>query len=256
MYLVGHNGSGIIQTCYSSCGAPLPLVDFVEGGLVGYNESGTISSSFWDTTISGQNTGGGGIGKTTLEMKTRSTFTMAGWDFVGETANGTADVWRMCRDGLRYPRLAWETSPEGDFDCPDGVAMEDLLYVVERWMTTTPSGIGAADGNRDGNIFLDDFVSLSYHWMKTNPDQFLVGYWPLDGLLNPEAGTSRGYPIGSGLPTFVSSSSARIGSSAINLSGTHYIAMLGYDGITGSNCENLRSLDQDDGDGCTDCVLG
>ena len=39
-------------------------------------------------------------------MKARSTFTDAGWDFVGETVNGTADIWRMPSGG--YPILSWQ----------------------------------------------------------------------------------------------------------------------------------------------------
>ena len=40
-----------------------------------------------------------------------STFLEAGWDFVGETENGTEDVWWIL-EGQDYPRLIWEL-PEG-----------------------------------------------------------------------------------------------------------------------------------------------
>ncbi len=40
-------------------------------------------------------------------MQTQSTFTDAGWDFAGETANGTADTWKMPFDG-GYPMLSWQ----------------------------------------------------------------------------------------------------------------------------------------------------
>jgi hypothetical protein len=42
-------------------------------------------------------------------MQAQSTFTDAGWDFVGETANGTDDYWAM--DGYTnsgYPYLSWQ----------------------------------------------------------------------------------------------------------------------------------------------------
>ena len=48
------------------------------------------------------------IGLSTVEMKTISTFTDAGWDFVGESANGTEDIWNI--DGTTnngYPFLSW-----------------------------------------------------------------------------------------------------------------------------------------------------
>jgi hypothetical protein len=45
-------------------------------------------------------------GKTTEEMQTESTFTDAGWDFVGESINGTDDIWIMETGG--YPILTFE----------------------------------------------------------------------------------------------------------------------------------------------------
>jgi len=60
---------------------------------------------------SGQLASDGGIGKTTIEMQTESTFTNTGWDFVGETANGTEDIWWI-DEGQDYPRLWWEAAEE------------------------------------------------------------------------------------------------------------------------------------------------
>ena len=81
------------------------------GGLVGSNlgtsYKGSITMSYWDTQASGQTTSVGGIGKTTAEMQTARTFLDAGWDFVGETANGIEDTWWIL-EGQAYPRLWWE----------------------------------------------------------------------------------------------------------------------------------------------------
>jgi hypothetical protein len=44
-------------------------------------------------------------------MKMAKTFLDAGWDFVGETANGTADIWWINGD-KDYPRLWWELTPK------------------------------------------------------------------------------------------------------------------------------------------------
>jgi hypothetical protein len=77
---------------------------------VGYNYGGTITASFWDTETSGQVTSDGGTGLSTIEMQTLSTFIDAGWDFVGETANGTDDIWKMPAGD--YPRLSWEETAE------------------------------------------------------------------------------------------------------------------------------------------------
>jgi hypothetical protein len=80
------------------------------GGLVGNEFSaGPVTNSYWDTQTSGQTTSRGGIGKTTAEMKTLSTFSDAGWDFQGETTNGTADIWGLnCPDNNGYPFLSWQ----------------------------------------------------------------------------------------------------------------------------------------------------
>jgi len=34
-----------------------------------------------------------------------------GWDFVGETNNGTEDIWRIL-EGKDYPRLWWQLAPQ------------------------------------------------------------------------------------------------------------------------------------------------
>ena len=107
--LVGANG-GLITSSHSS---GLVSGDSSVGGLVGYNvpgvwgPRGSIVTSFWDVQTSGWTTSAGGTGKTTAEMQTTKTFLDAGWDFVGETKNGTADLWWIL-EGKDYPHLWWE----------------------------------------------------------------------------------------------------------------------------------------------------
>jgi len=104
--LTGLNDNPII-CCYSSCTV---TGQQKTGGLVGKrNYRGEVSNSFWDVVTSGQITSAGGTGKTTVEMQTASTFLEAGWDFVGETENGTEDIWWIL-EGQDYPRLWWEDS--------------------------------------------------------------------------------------------------------------------------------------------------
>jgi hypothetical protein len=160
--LCGGNYQGLISGCYAT-GAVSG-----GGGLCGenYYGYGTINDCFWDMETSGCNSSDGGEGKTTAEMKTLSTFTDVGWDFVGESTNGTADTWRMCANDVDYPRLAWEFSHGGDFDCPDGVALDDLLYLAARWLAANPETIGAADANHDGKVDLSDFTVLGDNWLR------------------------------------------------------------------------------------------
>ncbi len=109
--LVGQNGAitaagqlAVVTRCYST-GAVTGTGQSI-GGLVGGNLT-AVNGSFWDTQTSGQATSGGGTGKTTAQMQTGSTFLGAGWDFVGEIANGAENIWWIL-EGQDYPRLWWE----------------------------------------------------------------------------------------------------------------------------------------------------
>lgn len=81
----GQEGGSSISNSYSTAVVTThyPLELFGEGGLVGYSyNNSTVTNSFWDSEASGEPfSAGGGTAKTTLEMKTESTFTDAGWDF-------------------------------------------------------------------------------------------------------------------------------------------------------------------------------
>jgi hypothetical protein len=102
--LVG-GGPGTVIQCYSTGAVTGP--DGATGGLVGYAPQGAVTACFWDTQTSGQATSAGGTGRITTEMQTAKTFVDAGWDFVGETKNGTEDIWWI-DEGKDYPRLWWE----------------------------------------------------------------------------------------------------------------------------------------------------
>ena len=79
--------------CYSIGVVTIP---FGASGLVGGN-TGSITGCFWDIETSDRSSSDGGVGKTTAQMMTLSTFTDADWNF--------DRVWRMCVDGSRYPQL-------------------------------------------------------------------------------------------------------------------------------------------------------
>jgi hypothetical protein len=57
--------------------------DSIVGGLIGENSHGyhVTDDCFWNTETSGLSISAGGTPKTTAEMKTKSTFTNANWDF-------------------------------------------------------------------------------------------------------------------------------------------------------------------------------
>jgi hypothetical protein len=128
--------------------------------------SAEITNCFWDVETSGIGATGddnfGATGKETDDMTTKSTFTGVGWDFVGEAANGEEDVWRMCVDGIVYPRLAWEFSSEGDFVCGDGVDADDLVWLAREWLVERAS---LADANFDEKVNLKDMAVLAANWL-------------------------------------------------------------------------------------------
>ncbi|MBN2858133.1 MAG: hypothetical protein JXN63_07005 [Candidatus Delongbacteria bacterium] len=99
-----------INNSYSTSGVYYEnTTDPTDKGFLGYN-TGTTGNVFWNTETSAQSSSAGtATGLTDAEMSTLSTFTSAGWDFFGESANGTNDYWNIhssLNDG--YPYLNWE----------------------------------------------------------------------------------------------------------------------------------------------------
>lgn len=95
--LIGYVRDSSVSNCYSTGN----ISTFNAGGLLGKSLDITIFNSFWDTETSGCATSEGGIGKTTEQMKTKSTFT--DWDF--------DTIWRICEAPdyvVTYPWLQWE----------------------------------------------------------------------------------------------------------------------------------------------------
>ena len=137
------------------------------GGLIGVTEGdGSTLLCYWDTESSQILVSNGGNGKTTPEMQTQSTF--VGWDFVGESTNGDNEIWRMCADGVDYPRLSWEFAQNGDFACGDGTDILDLLTLAEHWLlvgTAHPTEFNTAcDANGDETIDFLDYAVLGENW--------------------------------------------------------------------------------------------
>ena len=151
--LVGENDyAGTISACYST--GSVSGADYV-GGLVGCNYGGPIISGFWDVNTSGWTTSDGGMPKTTAEMKTKSTFTDAGWDFV--------NIWDIC-EGTNYPRLVWQIPP-ADWVCPDGVGFEDFRYLAGEW-AIPDNGDSPANLDGDEAVGFNDLMLFCEQWLE------------------------------------------------------------------------------------------
>jgi hypothetical protein len=169
--LVGWNSNATITNCYSKGSVS---GSSSVGGLVGSGDPNSVNNSFWDKDTSGQTKSAGGTPKTTVEMKTGSTFIDTNWDFVGETANGTEDIWRMCVDGLNYPLLWWQFNI-ADFACPDGVEMNDLAELCEEWLCEELSADVWPEGG-DGIVNFFDWAVFANQWQITADYQTIADF--------------------------------------------------------------------------------
>ncbi|MCX5643323.1 MAG: hypothetical protein NTZ17_01365 [Phycisphaerae bacterium] len=135
--LVGIHG-GALHQCYST---GMVSGNTQVGGLIGDVPplwDSTVTACFWDTQTSGQAKSTGGTGKTTAQMHTAKTFLDGGWDFVGETANGTEDTWWIL-EGKEYPGLAWEfwaCSPDPANGAADVIQPATLTWGAARRAVT------------------------------------------------------------------------------------------------------------------------
>jgi hypothetical protein len=153
------------------------------GGLVGSNSCvnacGEITDSYWDIETSSelnmcglQEEGASGCdpncGKTTVEMKSQSTF--VGWDFMGETDNGTEDIWSIC-EKTNYPRFVWQI-PVGDFVCPDGVTIDDFAFFMEHWLDddcdSSNDYCEGTDLDQSGSVDTTDLEIFFENWPDKN----------------------------------------------------------------------------------------
>jgi hypothetical protein len=179
MFAIVDRGANSIN-CYTTC-----LVDGNDytGGFTGINVSGTYVSCFWNSEVNPDINSIGYIqdgndaniyGLTTAELQTRSTFTNVGWDFISETTNGYEDIWRMCQDGVDYPKLSWEFTKYGDVTCPDGVDFVDYSVLADQWLLEKLE----QDYNLDGRVNFKDWATFAKNWdvNYTELSSFLV-YW-------------------------------------------------------------------------------
>jgi hypothetical protein len=175
--LVGRNlGLTHIDYCYSSAEVTGPTGNNSVGGLIG--KMGTsggefYKACFWDSEINsalpgiGNGTDPNVIGETTANMQTENTFTSKGWDFIEESANGTEDIWRMCMDGITYPKLACEFV-QGDFLCPDGVDFLDFAFFADHWLLTGCGHFNNCDGadfDISGTVNSNDLKIFADQWL-------------------------------------------------------------------------------------------
>jgi hypothetical protein len=103
-------------------------------------------------------------GKTTAEMKTESTFTDAGWDFVNETINGPNDIWTIKED-VNYPQHVWPLVQYVDWD---GVDFLDYSFFANHWLFTDcadTNDCNSTDLDFSGAVGPNDLDIFTTYWL-------------------------------------------------------------------------------------------
>ncbi len=155
-----------IKHCYSVCRVTGGRSNI--GGFIGVCFPMVISQCYFLQANEGGGPDNGlAIPQTAAQLKQVATY--EGWDFVGETLYGTSDYWRMCVDGLAYPRLSWQYAHRGDFVCPDGINTGDLTALAASWLSSEHDGQNyhvSVDADCSGSIDLADFTIMAAHWLS------------------------------------------------------------------------------------------
>ncbi|ADI75162.1 periplasmic copper-binding protein (plasmid) [Methanohalobium evestigatum Z-7303] len=103
---------------------------FMNKGLIGYNDEGTVDNSYWDTETSGQSSSDGGVALTTAKMKGEAAKNnMNGFDF-----GSTWDV--LDSSNISYPYLVdnnQEPEPGLQILYADGDGTEGNEYEIATW---------------------------------------------------------------------------------------------------------------------------
>jgi hypothetical protein len=244
--ICGYNWDAGIANCYST--GSVQTGSYI-GSLCGYHigSAAIIADSFWDTETSGLSIGynlsssdpgavSNVLGKTTDQMKTKSTFTSAGWDFIDESANGTDDIWRLCINGTDYPKFFWDVIP-GDFTCPDGVNLGDYAVLAFAWLsesgdTNWNSRCDISNPN-DSVIDTADLAVFCENWLSgietpvVPPIDNMIAYWQMDegsgSIVSDSSGNEHTGTV------YEASWTSGISSNALSFDGINDYVAISYD---------------------------
>ena len=166
--LIG-GGQAMINNSYSTGSVSGGMDYYLRGGLTSPESNGNShfsNNSYWDVNTSGLTWSGTGIGKTTSEMKTPSTF--SGW---------STDIWDIVQGS--YPTLKFQKW-SNTFDVKN---WGDAISTCNNWggRLPTPSEleIGLNNQFKDGGSNPGGFVQYEDYWTSSeiNVDAVWVTYW-------------------------------------------------------------------------------
>jgi len=184
--LVGLQDAGTIKHCYAT-GSVSGISNF--GGFVGrdYNQDGSYIACFWDQTVNPNLDGIANwpdhtqvLGETTENLQTASTFIAEGWDFVGESDNGTEDIWDIL-ENESYPYL--QSNPPLRAICIYPKPGESVLNQTSGVNLSWQAGV-TADSH---NVYFGTMNPPSYQTNQTETTWFTGSlnlattyYWRID----------------------------------------------------------------------------
>jgi uncharacterized repeat protein (TIGR02543 family) len=235
--LAGYNDSKIDQS-YST---GLVSGGGSVGGLVGTNTS-TVSNSFWDTQTSAQTSSAGGTGKTTALMKTESTFTSAGWNFIhywdidGSTNSGYPFI-RNLTLYLEGPEPVAPSAGDGSEGSPYEIATVENLA----WLTADATR-WAYHYIQTEDIYITDQYTwfLGKGWEPLGRTAYFTGSYDgqehiIDGLyINDSSTDYKGF-----IARTQSASVSNLGVTNVDITGKSRVGGLigyNYDSSTVTNC--------------------
>lgn len=158
------------------------------GFVGGVDEGGSpiFTACFWDTENSGQTTSTGtATGLETSVMQTYATFSNAGWDFKGESVNGTDYIWNIGNgrnDG--YPYLDWQY-PSDDATLPVTLSSFTVTFNASNtvsifWTTQSESNMVGYHILRAESNELKDAVRLTNNIIKSSNQAVETRYSIID----------------------------------------------------------------------------
>jgi len=152
-------------------------------GFVGTYDSGTMTSNFFDNEASNQTSDAGGTAtaKTTAEMTTdalaynytTNIYLAGGWDFLGESTNGSDNIWNIGNgnnDG--YPYFVWKF-PNDDVSLPVTLSgfkvRSENGYVLLEWSTSSEVenlGFILERANTDNGTYFEIASHITHEALK------------------------------------------------------------------------------------------
>ncbi|MBN2777480.1 MAG: fibronectin type III domain-containing protein, partial [Bacteroidales bacterium] len=204
--VVGANAPGTLNYCYNTGSI---TGSSYTGGITGFNSGAINDYCLWNTETSLPTTVGvaytfpgaysaGAVGKTTAEMKIQSTYTDAGWDFVGETTNGSNNHWAISGTlNNGYPYLYFSYPPGNALDFDNWSTNSDEYFKITPNQTVT------------GNFTVEGWF-LAY---STNHFPLFSGRGPGAGSsfhLQIQNGNTIHSDIGNGTSWIINSSDASV----------------------------------------------